>query len=128
MIPKYRQIKKRGSLQDIFFMVFFGFLILTVIGFLSVANFRISQKRSAMNSQIEKLKAEIKDAEEKKRQLEARLTESSGDEFLEKEAREKLNLKKPGEEVVAILPAEEEKNEEPMKQNFWDKILGKLKF
>lgn len=127
MIPKYKPIKKR-SWQDTFFMVFFGFLIITVIGFLTVANFRISQKRSVMSSQIEKLKAEIKEAEEKKLQFEVNLNESLSEDFLEKSAREKLNLKKPGEEVVAVLPAEEEKEEEPIKQNFWSKLLEKLKF
>ncbi|MDO8558721.1 MAG: septum formation initiator family protein [bacterium] len=109
-------------------MAFFGILILTVVGFLAFSNFRISQRRAILNSQIEQLKAEIKAAEEKNRQLQVQAYESSQEEFLEKEAREKLNLKKPGEEVVAVLPSEEDKTEEPQKQSFWDKILGKIKF
>jgi len=127
MIPKYKQIKK-SSWQDIFFMAFFGLLILTVVGFLAFSNFRISQRRAMLNSQIEQLKAEIRAAEEKKQQLQVQAYESSQEEFLEREAREKLNLKKPGEEVVAVLPSEEDKTEEPQKQSFWDKILGKIKF
>ncbi len=107
-------------------MLFFGFLILTVVGFLVFSNFRISQRRAMLNSQIERLKTEIKAAEEKKLQLQSQVYESSREEFLEKEAREKLNLKKSGEEVVAVLPSEEDKTEEPQKQSFWDKILGKI--
>lgn len=109
-------------------MIFLGFLILAVIGFLAVSSFRISQRRTMLNSQIDQLKEEIRKAEEKKQQLQAKLYQSSQEEYLEKEAREKLNLKKPGEEVVAVIPAEKNKAEEVKKQTFWDKILGKLKF
>lgn len=127
MIPKYKQIKKR-SWQDIILQVVFGFLILTILGFLAVSNIRISQRRAALNSQIDKLKAEVKAAKEKKQELQAQVNQSLQGEYLEQEAREKLNLKKPGEEVVTVLPAETNKTDEPKKQSFWDKIAGMVQW
>ena len=108
-----------------FFMAFFGVLILGVVGFLVVSNFRISQKRAALNSQIEWLKEEISAAQERKQQLEAQINQSSGEAYLEREARERLNLKKPGEEVVIVLPsAEQETSESAQTGNKWWNPFG----
>lgn len=118
MIPKYKQ-KKKSSWQDIFFAVLMGSLILTVIVFLVVSNFRISKKRALLNSQVNQLKEDIRVTQEKKQELEAQLYQSSQEEYLEKEAREKLNLQKPGEEVVVILPSEEESQQKEEKTKQW---------
>jgi len=117
MIAKYKQIKKQ-SWQTIFLSVLLGSLVLSIVSLLVVSNLRISKKRTLLDSQIDKLKAEISAAEEKKQQLEAQLNQSSREDYLEKEARETFNLKKPGEEVVTILPQEEkpQQEEEEIKQ------------
>jgi len=98
---------------------------LGVVGFLVVSNFRISQKRATLDSQIERLKEDIRQVEEKKRQLGAQINQSSSEVYLEKEARERLNLKKPGEEVVTVLPSpEENKPEQTEKPKHWWNPLG----
>ena len=96
-----------------------GSLVLTIIGFLVVSNFRISQKRAQFTSQIKQLKEEIKAMEEGKMQLEAQVFQSGQEEYLEKEARETFNLQKPGEEVVTILPSEEEPQEKELASKKW---------
>ncbi|MBI2450550.1 MAG: septum formation initiator family protein [Candidatus Nealsonbacteria bacterium] len=121
MIPKYKQIKKQ-SFQNIFFIVLISFLILIVVGFLVVSNFRINQKRAKLNAQIEQLKEEIRMAQEKKQQLQAQLYQSAQGEYLEKEARENFNLQKPGEEVVAILPQEEESQQKEKTKQWWNPL------
>lgn len=118
MIPKYKQKEKR-SWQNIFFVVLLGSLVIIVVGFLAVSNFRMSRKRAVLNSRIEQLKEEIGEAEERKQQLQAQLNQVSREEYLEKEAREKLNLKKPGEEVVVVVPSGEEPQQKEEKAKQW---------
>lgn len=119
MIAKYKQTRKSSG-QNIFFSVLLGSLISIIIGFLLVSNFRISKKRAALDSQINRLKEEIIATQEKKRQLEAHLYQSTQKEYLEKEARETFNLKKPGEEVVTILPSEENPRHKEEAKQWWN--------
>ncbi|MBI2626428.1 MAG: septum formation initiator family protein [Candidatus Nealsonbacteria bacterium] len=119
MIPKYKKIEKH-SWQNIFFSILLGSLILLVVGSLFLANFRMSRKRAILNSQIDQLKEEIQVMQEKKQQLEAQVYQSGQAEYLEKEARETFNLKKPGEEVVTILPQKEEPKQAEKIKKWWD--------
>jgi hypothetical protein len=56
--------------------------------------------------------------------LQAGISVGESEAFLEQEARDKLGLKKPGEEVVAVLPPEENQvNATPTEKTLWQKIL-----
>lgn len=80
-----------------------------------------------MNYQLVKLEAELNALEAKKAQLQAQVSEVVNDDYLEKEARDTFNLKKPGEEVVTVLPAENK--EIPQKEeSFFKKVIDKIKF
>jgi len=96
---------------------------------LGVSSFKISQRRNILISQIEILQKEIQILEEKNKNLKSEISQSQSESFLEKEARERLGLKKPGEEVVAIKKIE---GEEPEKieeeKSFWQKVLEFFKF
>ena len=116
--------RKKDSWQIIFFSILLGALILVVVTFLIVSNWKINQKRAEYNVQLENLQEQLQLLEIKRQQLQAQTSQTSEEEYLEEQAREKFNLKKPGEEVVAVLPPEEE-GEEPEKGflgKFWDKI------
>jgi len=126
MIAKDEKIKK-ASRHNVFFSVLLGVLIFTVIGFLIVSNWRINQKRTEYNAQLEILRTELQALETKRQQLQAQIYQTSEESYLEEEARERFNLKKPGEEVVIILPAEEEDSAEQEK-GFLEKVLDKIKF
>ena len=126
MVTKNKRIKK-GSRQTIFFSVLLGVLLLVIVGSLIVSNWRMVQKRQELNSQLEILKAQLQVLEIKRQQLQAQISQTSQESYLEKEARETFNLKKPGEEVVTILPAEEEEGKE-QERGFWGKIWDKIKF
>ena len=131
MTIKRRLSKKETSSQSIFFIVFLSILFVAIIGFLIISNLRVSKKRESFISQIESLKKEIQALEEKKEKLQAGIQESQSESFLEKEARERLNLKKPGEEVAAVLPPEEKKEVNPRElkeKNLWQKILDAIGF
>jgi len=126
MLAKNQKIK-RESRQNIFFSVVLGLLIFVVVGYLITSNLKINARRAELNLQLGKLQAELNDLEVKKAQLQAQISQASQDEYLEKEARDTFNLKKPGEEVVAVLPAEEGGGGQE-ERSFWEKVMDKIKF
>ena len=129
MISKGKNFKRDDSSESKFLPIILGILVFALIGFLAVSNLRINKKRTELQSQIERLETEIKTLEEKKEKLKAGILESESETFLEKEAREKLGLKKPGEEVVVVLPPKETAEEGAQEQkSLWQRILEKLGF
>ena len=121
--------KKKKSFQEIFLSVLFVFFTLAIIGLLAVSNFKIRERRKELLAQIETLEKEIQNVEKKNQELKAGISESQTEDYLEKEAREKLGLKKPGEEVVAIkkIQSEEKQKEQKEEKSLWQKILEFLK-
>jgi len=117
--------KKKKSFQEIFLSVLFVFFTLAIIGLLAVSNFKIRERRKELLAQIETLEKEIQNAEKKNQELKAGISESQTEDYLEKEAREKLGLKKPGEEVVAIkkIQSEEKQKEQKEEKSLWQKFL-----
>lgn len=110
MRKKIKRIKK-SHFENIFFSIFFALLFLLIIGFLFYSNLKIGQRRQELNLQIKALKEEIQILEQKSKELQARISDGSKEQhFLEKEARERFNLKKPGEEVVTILSEKAEQS------------------
>ncbi|MFH1896116.1 MAG: septum formation initiator family protein [bacterium] len=71
--------------------------------------------------------AEIRDLKEKKALLEKDLRESQSRDFVEKEARERLNMVYPGEMVV-VLPKDDQESKEDSREdrgfNLWQWLRG----
>jgi cell division protein FtsB len=118
MVAKFRK-NKRDEGANLFLAVFIGALILLVLGFLIVSNYRINQKRAELNEQKEYLQEQLRILEERSEQLQTQALDSIGEDYLETEARERFNLKKPGEQVVTVLPSEDEGLEERERQ-WWN--------
>ena len=119
--------KKDTSSQTIFFPIILGLMILATISFLVFSNLKINKKRLELNVRIENLKKETEVLEGEKQELSAKIFQVGTEDYLEKEARERFNLKKPGEEVVVILPPEESQEEGLGEQkSFWQRILERL--
>lgn len=118
MAIRFKKVKK-GSLQNIIFFVILAGSIIIIAGFLFIANWKVSQRRSELNSRIEELREEIQFLEGEKEELQAKISESLDYDYLEKEARDRFNLKKPGEEVVTILPPEEKEQIQAEEEKPW---------
>ena len=87
------------------------------------------QKRADIVSQINDMGKQIGDLDKKNQELKVGISQFSDEKYLEESAREKLGLKKPGEEVVVVLPPPETKKEIPAeKKSFWQAFLEKLGF
>jgi len=127
MIPKRR--KNKRSFQEIFFSILLIFFALAIVVLLITSNLKMKEKRSELTSQIEVLQKEIQNLETKNQELKAGVTQSQTQDYLEKEAREQLGLKKPGEEVVAIkkVQSEETQNQVKEQKSLWQKFLELLR-
>lgn len=127
MIPQFLKFKKVRSWRMVFLYIFLGLLYVAIMAFLFISNTKIYQKRTKLEARVNQLKQQIQDIQGKNDTLKAGISENNDENYLEKEAREKLNLKKPGEEVVVVLPPaqiQEVKVEE--KKTLWEKILETL--
>jgi len=128
MIQKFKKKKKarkKEKISSIIFSSFLLILILVMVGYLAISNWRILKKRAEYKKEIELLKAEIQKLERDKELLTKKISQYHKERYLEKEAREKLGLKKPGENVVVVLPPqklEEKENSSTSKKGIKEKI------
>ncbi|MGM0409799.1 MAG: FtsB family cell division protein [Bacillota bacterium] len=85
--------------------------LLIVVAIISYNYYRNYQQINNLESKIENLNSEIEKTKEENEQLNKQLVNIENNEFVEKIARTKLGLVKPGE--VLLIPVEEEnKNED----------------
>jgi len=94
------------------------------------SNWQMMNRHKELLLRTEALEKEISFLEERNEGLKTGLISVSEEGYLEKEAREKFQLQKPGEKTVAVLPPEggikSVSAEEP--KNFFEKILERLGF
>jgi len=104
--------------------------LLTAVVFLIVGNLRIADKRNRMNAELEALEKRMAELVEEKEVIQGRVFQSNDSDYLERVAREELNLKKEGESVVAFPVVENEGEVEEIdeeQQNLWQKIMEKIR-
>ena len=110
MITENKRKRHNRFSRSTLFTIVVSIVCLGAIIILISANVRISKKRSEYTSKIETLRREIADVEQRTAELKQGVLESGSTDHLEKIAREQLDLKKPGEEVVVITKEEEEED------------------
>ena len=124
-----KKVKNKKARETLLFSVIFVLLFFSVTGFLVVSNWNINQKRNDLNTKIESLRKEVQDLEERKVQLQAGINQSQSQEYLEEVARESLDLKKPGEDVVVVKQSATTTEETTAQEkNFWQNIKEKIGF
>lgn len=109
--------------MNIIFWTTLGLILLGSIVFLAISNWKMYKRRADLNSMIDSYKEQIGNLQKENEGLNSNLSQGGSEEFFEKEARERLDLKKPGENVVVVVPPKENteaKQESP--KNFWQKI------
>lgn len=120
MIANFRKNKKVSHRHNIFSLILIGIALLLIIGFLAVTNLKISQRRAKFVARIEALKKEIAILEQKNKELKEGISQAGSQEYLEKVAREQLDLKAPGEEVVVVTKEKKEEKAVEKEKNFWN--------
>jgi len=122
MIAKFRKNKKSFSAKSFLVSLFLIIFCLALIVFLSITNWKINQRRSELRTMLDQLKAQVQALEEKNKQLKENISYVQSQDYLEQVAREQLDMKKPGEEVVVIQKEEQESKETKEKKTWWDII------
>jgi cell division protein FtsL len=124
MISSVRFRKKKiGKLRDTVFLTMLLTLGLGLGIFLVFHNIRIYQKRVELQKRAEVLKDQITSLESRKGELESAIQVGTTQEYQEKILREQGLYKKPGEEVVTILPpaqVQEEQKQQQTSRVWWN--------
>jgi cell division protein FtsL len=132
MLSKDRKNIKRNFGEETLFPVFLAVFLVFIGIFLIITNWKIHDKRADLNKKIGTLQAEIKDLEQKNAELKDSASQAESPDYIESVAREKLGMKAPGEEVVVVPDNNQAENAPtptpvPVKQSWWQWLLGKLK-
>ena len=104
--------------------VFLFFLILACAGIVKLTiekYIEVSKAKATLQTEQER----IKEGEDKNKELKNTLKYLQSKEYLEGVAKKKLNLVKPGEKVIYVMPEEEkeeEKKETEKKKSFWENV------
>jgi hypothetical protein len=59
--------------------------------------------------------------------IQSNLSQQGSNDYSENEIRERLDLKKPGENVVIVVPPKDNGEVKQAPQNFWQKIWSNIK-
>ncbi len=84
-------------------------VLVLVIIFGGVQLYRLSRDAAAVHREYVRMSGSMEILAERNRELEAYLVELDTPEVVERLAKERLNLKKEGEEVVIVVPEKQEK-------------------
>ncbi len=129
MIAKFKKRKKAGFSEGIFFPILVGILISGAVGFLIFQNIKISQKRTKLTYQIEILRKEVQELEEKSKLLKTGISQADDEEHIKEVLREELGYQEKGETTVGFTLPEEANpqaggEEKGFWKNLWQKIFG----
>src|SRR3989338_8586000 len=117
MISSVRLRKRKISkLRDTVFLTMLLVLGLGLVFFLIFHNIRIYQKRVELQKRAEELQDQIASLGSRKTELESAIQVGTTQEYQEKVLREQGLYKKPGEEVVTIIPPEQVQEEQKAQQ------------
>lgn len=101
-------------------------LLFALVLLFAYHNIRIYRYRSDYAEKAEELQAEVKALETEEAQLEFQMETMGQEAFLEQIAHERLNLKKPEEQVVVFETKLEEPAEDEINPSFWTQIKEKI--
>lgn len=127
MITKNRGKKQDSGKIHLFLKAFFLFFFLVLAAFLLSANWQMRFRRLELGDRLDSLKTEIM-ALEKENQTLRTGQPSENEAFLEEQARERFQLKRPGESVLVVVSPKTGVTVNPTEppKSWWQKILEKL--
>ena len=101
-----------------------GIVILGAIVMLIVANAKMYHREKVLLSQEESLKNKIKETQDKNASLKENIAKQNDSQYIEKVAREELDLQKNGETVVSFVAQTPAPKQENTQKNFLQIWLG----
>lgn len=108
MLTDFKKKQKTYSARNLFFLFLASILFLVICILLIIANIRILEKKKELAKQLINLQNQVADIEKSNQNLKKGVAESTDINYMEKIAREELDMQKPGEKVVSfIMPKRE---------------------
>lgn len=107
------------------FIINIVLILVAVIASYSAA--RMVRSAFIMHAQSAEMAKKIEDLKGKKQQLEGAIAEIQTKEAVEREAKARLNLKKPGEEVVVVVPPKKSDLPAEKPASFWSAFMSFFK-
>jgi len=120
-ISKFSKQKRQvfeGVLAAAVFVIVFG----GIVGFFVFQNVNTYQRRAGLENRLQELQAQASDLVRQKEILEAAVADTQTEEYQERVLREQGLYKKEGEEVVTVLPPEDESEVVPRKENTKERV------
>lgn len=105
-----------------------GGVVLLVCLLVAIADIRVWQKKKKLLSQVEILESQIQRLQEKNANLKEGILKAEDPDYIEKIAREELDLQKPGEKVVSFVVGQDQENspEAGLNKGILNNFLGWL--
>ncbi len=120
----YLQRSKRNKKKNYSIWLWLGVIVVfLLVVFLGKAGWQAWEKEKQLGQALEALKSQREELEAEKEELEKAIAAVDQVDYLEEVGREELNLRKPGEKVVALVqPSSEPEKEKELPLHWWEKV------
>ena len=126
MIPNFGKNRNRNSTANLLIKIG-AFLILVIVALILVADVKTYQKKIQFANEEANLKSKIDELQKENSNFQQGISMSNDASYLEKVAREELDLQKPGETVVSFITQDQQKSAGDNKQaNIWFGWVGNV--
>lgn len=121
MVANFKK-KQKGDASDNFFSSpFIKFFLLIIIVFLVFADIKVYKDKRKLDLLVNNLKEKIQAIQNKNNTLEQGIARADDKDYIEKIAREELDLQIQNEKVVSfIMPKPQQKEEASIGKNYWN--------
>ncbi|MDO8486603.1 MAG: septum formation initiator family protein [Candidatus Staskawiczbacteria bacterium] len=106
MISNFKKKQKSDTPYNFLSSTLIKFLFLIVIVFLIFADVRVYKEKGKLNSQVNNLKEKIQAIQQKNDELKKGINNADDQSYIEKIAREELDLQKSEEKVISFIMPE----------------------
>jgi len=118
-----RKKRKKRTFFTVFSSRLFLFVLILVLAWVGKSTIDKFMSWSQAKDALISEETKIQEEEEKNKSLKETLEYLQSEDYLEKTVKEKLNLAKPGEKIIYVLPEEDENSGESLKnEGFWEKL------
>ena len=117
MVSDFRKKQKGEFFTANFWFRTGGIFILILVAALVFADYKIYQKRQNLISQIDAYNKQIEEIKQRNESLKEQISKSDDKDYIEKIAREELDMQKEGEKVVVVTETTNQDNKNQTEPN-----------
>ena len=122
--------KSSKGLGSKLYLVFIALLLLAIAVFLIISNWRILGKTVESIKLRQVAEVNLSEATHREQELSVKLDELKTEEGIDKEIRTRFPVAKPGEEVIMIVPGDDNATDSDVgvsSESWWDKFINFFK-